>query len=264
MFNDYLERWGLKPDGKPIITATSKLLPVRVSGLPAMLKIAVLEEEKRGGLLMIWWEGSGAARVLAHGSDALLMERAQSGISLADLTRNGRDDEASRIICAVLDQLHAPRNRPLPELVPLTHWFEPLYQAADAHGAILRLSAAAASNLLKTQREIVGLHGDMHHGNVHNFGSRGWLAIDPKGLIGERYFDYANILCNPDEETATAPGRLTRQASVIAEAAHLDRNRLLGWIVAWAGLSAAFSLYDGLPPEGALKFAELAAAGLDS
>jgi streptomycin 6-kinase len=149
-------------------------------------------------------------------------------------------------------------------LVPLTHWFEPLYQAADAHGAILRVSAAAASNLLKTQREIVGLHGDMHHGNVHNFGSRGWLAIDPKGLIAERYFDYANILCNPDEETATAPGRLTRQASVIAEAAHLDRNRLLGWIVAWAGLSAAFSLYDGLPPEGALKFAELAAAGLDS
>jgi streptomycin 6-kinase len=144
MFNDYLERWNLKPDGKPIITATSKLLPVRVNRLPAMLKIAVHDEEKRGGLLMIWWEGRGAARVLAHGGDALLMERAQGGISPADLTRNGRDDEASRIICAVLDQLHAPRNRPLPELVPLTHWFEPLYQAADAHGAILRVSATAA------------------------------------------------------------------------------------------------------------------------
>jgi streptomycin 6-kinase len=66
MFNDYLERWGLKPDGKPIITATSKLLPIRVNGLFAMLKTAVLEEEKRGGLLMIWWEGWGAARVLAQ------------------------------------------------------------------------------------------------------------------------------------------------------------------------------------------------------
>jgi streptomycin 6-kinase len=40
--------------------------------------------------------------------------------------------------------------------------------------------------LLTTQREKVVLHGDMHHGNVLNFGSRGWLAIDPKGLIGER------------------------------------------------------------------------------
>jgi Aminoglycoside/hydroxyurea antibiotic resistance kinase len=103
-------------------------------------------------------------------------------------------NEASRIVCAVLDQLHAPRNRPLPELVPLTHWFEPLYQAADAHGAILRVSAAAASHLLKTQREIVGLHGDMHHGNVLNFGSRGWLAIDPKNLIGERYFDSTSFV----------------------------------------------------------------------
>jgi streptomycin 6-kinase len=263
MFNDYLERWGLTPDGGPIITATSKLLPVRVNGLPAMLKIAVLDEEKRGGLLMIWWEGCGAARVLAHDGNALLMERAQDGISLAGLTHDGRDDEAGRIICAVLDQLHAPRNRRLPELVPLTQWFQALYQAADAHGGILRVSAAAASSLLKTQREIAVLHGDMHHGNVLNFGSRGWLAIDPKGLIGERCFDYANILCNPDEETAIAPGRLTRQARVIAEAAHLDRNRLLAWMVAWAGLSAAFLLEDGLPPEGALKFAEVAAAELN-
>jgi streptomycin 6-kinase len=262
MFNDYLEQWSLTPDGTPIITATSKLLPVRVDGLPAMLKIAVHDEEKRGGLLMIWWEGRGAASVLAHNGDSILMERAQDGMPLADLTRSGRDDEASRIICSVLDQLHASRNRPLPDLVPLTLWFEALYPAAEALGGILRVSAAAASNLLTTQRETVVLHGDMHHGNVLNFGSRGWLAIDPKGLLGERYFDYANIFCNPDEETATTPGRLIRQANVIAEAAHLDRHRLLEWVVAWAGLSAAFLLEDGLPSEGALKFTELAASQL--
>jgi hypothetical protein len=52
---------------------------------------------------------------------------------------------------------------------------------SDAHSAMLRVSATAASNLLKTQREIVVLHGDMHHGNVLHFGSRGWLAIDPRG-----------------------------------------------------------------------------------
>jgi streptomycin 6-kinase len=108
------------------------------------------------------------------------------------------------------------------------------------------------------------LHGDMHHGNVLNFGSRGWLAIDPKGLIGERYFDYANILCNPDAEIATMPGRLSRQVRVVAEAAHLERNRLLAWVVAWAGLSAAFLVDDGLPPNDALAMVELAAAQLGS
>jgi streptomycin 6-kinase len=116
--------------------------------------------------------------------------------------------------------------------------------------------------LLASERDIVVLHGDMHHGNVLNFGSRGWLAIDPKGLVGERYFDYANIFCNPDHETATMPGRLAHQLRVVADAAHLERRRLLAWVVAWAGLSAAFSLDDGRPPDTGLRVAELAAVEL--
>jgi streptomycin 6-kinase len=67
--------------------------------------------------------------------------------------------------------------------------------------------------------------------------------------------------CAPALRKSVA-GRLTRQANVIAEAAHLDRDRLLRWVVAWAGLSAAFDLEDGLPAEGAPKFTELAAAEL--
>jgi streptomycin 6-kinase len=166
------------------------------------------------------------------------MERARTGMSLIDLARNGRDDEASRIMCEVMGRLHAPRGGVHPDLVPLERWFEPLHRVADEHGGAFRGAAATASKLLSNQRDIVVLHGDMHHGNVLDFGDRGWLAIDPKGLLGDRGFDYANILCNPDKETATAPGRLLRQADVIAEAAGLDHQRLLEWIVAWAGLSA--------------------------
>jgi hypothetical protein len=47
------------------------------------------------------------------------------------------------------------------------------------------------------RRDVVVLHGDMHHENILKFSSRGWLAIDPKGLVGERGFDYANIFCKP-------------------------------------------------------------------
>jgi streptomycin 6-kinase len=262
MFHDYLERWQLTPDGDPIVTPTSGLLPVRSGGVPAMLKIAIIDEERLGGLLMSWWNGQGAARVLAHGEDAILMERAEDGRSLADFPRNGRDDEASRIICGVLARLHAPRVTPPPALVPLTEWFEALGRAAEAHGGILRVAAATASRLMAPQRNVVVLHGDMHHGNVLDFGSRGWLAIDPKGLIGDRYFDYANTLCNPDNETAMMPGRLARQIRVVADSAQLEPGRLLAWVLAWAGLSAAFSLDDGLRPDDALRFAELAAAEL--
>jgi streptomycin 6-kinase len=261
MFGGYLERWQLTPDGEPIITRSSRLLPVRLGGVPAMLKIALLDEERIGGLLMQWWGGYGAARVMAHDENAILMERPVKGASLADLARD-RDDDASRIICTVLGQLHTPRGQPPAALVPLTEWFEPLRAAAEARRGLFGIAASTARDLLATQQNIVVLHGDIQHGNVLYFGPRGWLAIDPKGLIGERYFDYANIFCNPDYKMATMPGRLSRQIRVVADAAHLERHRLLAWIVAWAGLSAAFLVDDGLPPDDALTIVEMAAAEL--
>jgi streptomycin 6-kinase len=261
----YLTRWRLIPDGEFLHTPSSSLVPVICDGKPAMLKVAHGEEERRGAAVMVWWNGEGAAHVLAHEGDALLMERALGGESLFDFAENGRDDEASRIICAAVARLHAPRIQPLPEtLVPLPRWFAALEPAAARHGGILRKSAAAAHQLLAEPQEIALLHGDVHHGNILDFGNRGWLAIDPKGLLGERGFDYANTFCNPDDDIATAPGRLARQASIVAEAANLDRTRLLQWILAYAGLSAVWSMEDGDDPRLALRVAEIAAAELST
>ena len=58
-------------------------LPVRRQGLRAMLKIATHAEEKTGAQLMIWWKGRGAARVLTHHGNALLLERAEGKASLS-------------------------------------------------------------------------------------------------------------------------------------------------------------------------------------
>ena len=207
-------------------------------------------------------ERDGAARVLAHEGDALLLERAVGKASLVEMAQNGRDDEASRIICAVAARLHAPRNRPPPELVPLQHWFRELDPAAARYGGLLSKAAATARELLANPQDVVPLHGDIHHDNVLDAGPRGWLAIDPKRLVGERGFDFANIFCNPDFETATAPGRLARQASVVAKEAGLERPRLLRWILAYAGLSAAWILGDGEEPELDLAVAGIAAAEL--
>lgn len=270
MIEAYLARWRLTPDGDPLETHSSIVLPVRRSppdaagkdAVRCILKVARADEERAGARLMAWWEGDGAARVLELDGDAVLLERALGPGSLARMARTGRDDEASCILCAAAARLHAPRDRPAPELVPLERWFRALEPAAAAHGGILARAAAAARELLSAPREVVVLHGDLHHDNVLDFGARGWLAIDPKGLVGERGFDFANLFCNPDLRTAAAPGRLARQATVVAEAAGLERGRLLRWILAWAGLSAAWALEDGDHPEVALAVAELAAAEL--
>jgi streptomycin 6-kinase len=262
MFDAHLSRWGLEADGEPIVTHSSALLPVRRGGAPLMLKVARAPEERAGARLMVWWDGDGAARVLEHDGDALLMERALGPGSLAAMARGRLDDEASRIFCAAAARLHAPRDHPPPVLVPLDRWFRSLEPAAAAHGGVLAASAAAARELLAAPRDVTVLHGDLHHDNVLDFGARGWLAIDPKGLVGERGFDFANLFCNPDPRTATAPGRLARQIEVVVDAAGLERARLLRWILAFTGLSAAWSLEDGDAPELALAIAGLAAAEL--
>jgi streptomycin 6-kinase len=261
--DEYLARWRLTPDGLPLTTHTSILLPVLQDEIPAMLKIATEAEERRGVASIVWWGGDGAARALAHDGDALLMERATGERSLAEMARNDRDDEASRIICTVASRLHAPRDNPPPaSLVPLTHWFAGLEPAAARHGGLLTLAAAAARELLDEPRDVAVLHGDIHHGNVLDFGPRGWLAIDPKHLIGERAFDFVNILRNPDAGIALRPGRFSRQVTVVADAAGLDRTRFLKWILAFTGLSAAWILGDGDQPDLDLAVAELALAEL--
>jgi streptomycin 6-kinase len=262
MFDDHCTRWGLMPDGEPITTHSSRLLPVRHHGAPAMLKIAIEGEEQRGAALMAWWGGEGAARVLAHEGNALLLERAMGEGSLVEMARTGRDDEASRIICKAASRLHMPKDRPFPEPIPLSRWFQALEPVAAKHEGILRRAATTARELLEAPQDISVLHGDIHHDNILDFGPRGWLAIDPKCLVGERGFDFANIFCNPDPEMVTAPGCLARQVIIVADAACLERKRLLKWVLAFAGLSAAWTVQDGENPELPLTVAELAAAEL--
>lgn len=264
MPDPHLVRWNLVADGDWIETPSSLLLPVRRDGQPAMLKIAREEEERRGGRLMAWWNGDGAARVLEQDDAALLLERAVGPRSLAAMAAAGRDDEASRILCAVARRLHTPRQSPPPDLMPLSLWFDMLAPAANALGGLLTEANAVAQTLLAAQRDLVPLHGDLHHGNVLDGDERGWLAIDPKGLLGERTFEFVNILRNPDAATALAPGRFGRQAEVLAEAAVLDRRRLVEWTLAFAGLSAAWCIVDGESAELDLAVAQLAAAALRS
>lgn len=263
VFRAYLERWRLAPDGAAIKTHSSDLLPVRLpDGVAAMLKIANAAEEKRAAKLMLWWQGQGAARVLAYDDGALLLERAEGARSLAAMARGHEDEAACQILCRAVAALHEKRPGPLPPLAPLDRWFAPLEAAAARDGGVLVQSLHAAHALLASPQDVVVLHGDIHHDNVLDFGARGWLAIDPHALIGERGFDYANIFENPDHRTAADPARFARRLAVMAESAALDRRRLLQWVLAWSGLSAAWFLDDGLPADTPRAVAALAAAEL--
>ncbi len=195
---------------------------------------------------MRWWGGHGAAIVFEWAEQGvLLLERARDETSLLELAERGCDTEASTIICSVIATLHRTSDMPLPELTPLSRWFDALWRMAGRHGGILQGSADAAKFLLEKPVQTGVLHGDIHHRNILDFGPRGWCAIDPKGLIGERGFDYANLFCNPELTTVTCKTRFLRQLEVVGEIAGIERPRLLLWILAYAGLSAAWCMEDG-------------------
>ncbi|MFL5295467.1 MAG: aminoglycoside phosphotransferase family protein [Phenylobacterium sp.] len=257
VFAPWLARWGLTQDGEPFATASSRLLPVRQGRLAAFLKLAMHPEEKRGGAVMAWYAGGGAAGVLAHDTDAVLLERLDGPRSLSVMARNGDDEAACRILCETVARLHAPRPQPPPDvLIPLGTWFAALWPRAEQEGGVYALAAEVAHELLADQGAPVVLHGDIHHGNVLDGGARGWRAIDPKGVWGDRGYDYANLLCNPGAETAIR--HLDRRLAIAAEMSGLERTRLLRWLVAYLGLSASWTLSDGGDPWQALAILEAA------
>lgn len=267
-FQPWLDRWDLVPDGEPFETAFtgSRLAPVRRGGVPAMLKIATEPEEVRGAALMVWWAGRGAAQVLAHEGPALLLERAMGDRSLLQMAAED-DDRATHILCAGLGVLHAAVGPPPAGLVPLHQWFTALAPVASGEGGLFAKAHTVAEDLLAAPQGERVLHGDMHHENMLDFAERGWLAIDPKGLLGERGFDYANVFCNPDkspqaEKIATQPGRLARRVGIASGISGIAPRRLLQWVLAFAGLTSAWRLQDGQPPGSDLVMAEIAAAEL--
>lgn len=256
VFAPWLARWGLVADGRPIRTHASHLLPVLQGGAPAMLKLPEVEDERRGYLPLEYWNGDGAARLLARSEngEAMLIERATGTRSLAAMARSGAtgDDEATIILCDAITELQKPRGPAPARLIPLDIWFKDLFPAAVKHGGLLARAAAEARALLATQQEIMPLHADLHHDNVLDFEERGWLAIDPKSVIGDRAFEYTILFCDPDladpePPVAVAPGAFERRLEIVLAKSGLKRERLLRWIIAWCGLSASWFLEDEDP-----------------
>ena len=169
MFGEYLRKWKLTVDGDPIATHSSDLLPVRLEGMAAMLKLARTVEEERGNRLMVAWDGQGAARVLAHDGSAILLERATGERSLATMAKGGADEAATAILCAVAARLHAIERACAGELCPLDIWFTELRRRAPRDGGWLAKAAAVAEELLASQSDLAVLHGDLHHWNVLDF-----------------------------------------------------------------------------------------------
>ncbi|WP_217898977.1 aminoglycoside phosphotransferase family protein [Oceanicola sp. 22II-s10i] len=188
-------------------------------------------------------DGRGAVRLLRRAGRAVLMEWAP-GPSLGDLSRTGQDMAASRHLLDVAQAVHAGSAGDLRGLPDLGDWFAALLKLAVAPDC--PVSAAAdlwrardlARGLLASQRDVIALHGDLHHDNVRH-GPRGWLAFDAKGVRGERAYELANAFRNPKgaERLQRDPARIAACADLWSAGLGVARGRLLDWAAAKCALS---------------------------
>jgi streptomycin 6-kinase len=257
----HLTLWRLEPDGIPFDTPHSWLLAVRHAGTPAILKIRKsTSDETLTAALLDYYGGDGAVRLIMAYDTAVLMERACGVRSAWAMATQGEDDAAADILADTVARLHAPRTRTPPAgLISLDVWFSSLLQRRTQSEVFAR-AADIVEALLASARDQTVLHGDLHHNNVVFDAARGWLAIDPKGLWGERSYDVANLLRNPHYHPAIVHDaeRMRRHATHYAWRLNLDADRILRFAFAHAALSAAWCMDDGLAPAFSLRAADVA------
>lgn len=248
----YLHTWRLNLDGKPFETGSSQIAYVTRGATKAVLKLAKPNSDERGmGRVLRHWE-SVAVPVLEEDDHALLLGRAWPGTPLSTLTLAGDDDRATHILCDVIEGL---RDRPVPD----GNW-KTVEDWTKAFARVRRLpphplltagwidrGEAEYRALCRSSSRRSLLHGDLHHANVLKDELRGWLVIDPKGVVGDLAFETATALHNPypHVELYADTKVMEHRVKIFASRLGLDPVRILRCFFAQALLSAAWHLEDG-------------------
>ena len=246
--------WGVHDPRLVADTVTSRVWRVRLdAGGMAIVKDLkpIADAESRGAAYLRWQDGRGCVRLLASDADRLLLEDAGDR-PLRDLLERQGDAAATAVMAEVVSELHRGTGTPPDGLLPLEEHLASLFAAADAGrdrpDSPFVAAAGLARRLLDAGHAPRPLHGDLHHGNVFE-APRGWLAIDPKGLLGDPAYDVANVFYNPldRDDLRLDPARIGSMARNFAAVLDRDPADVLGWAIVDITLSAAWATEDGRP-----------------
>ena len=249
------KRWKVSAPELIAETFSSRIWKVvREDGSPAIVKALKpfddVEDELRGEHYLAWRRGEGAVRLLGRDGHSMLLEYAGETLLQQVLDKEG-DNAATEIAAEVMAKLFSPGKDPFPpELQPLRERFASLFRKAASdrnagHDSLYVEAAAIADRLLADPHDIMPLHGDLHHDNILH-GSRGWLAIDPKGVLGDPGFDAANMFYNPldRDDLCLDPERIADMAEVFAKTLGQAPRAILDHAIAYGCLSASWHHED--------------------
>ena len=235
--DDLLGRWECVPDGEVMDGGVGVVVPVRrrADGA-AVLKVSfphpgnVHEPDAFAA-----WNGRGA--VLLHERDdgqfAMLLER----VGTSTLAEIEDDDEVMTVAGRISRRLAIPAPTGLPRLREQADaWEEQLRKdAAELTHAlpqyVVDAAVATVRDLGRLQPDIL-IHGDLHARNILRADREPWLAVDPKGYVGDPAYDGGTLLKSRALTLLEADDlrkAVHRALDVFAETAELDRERVRRW-----------------------------------
>ena len=260
------QRWSLR-DLQPIQDPSYNYLAYATTSedRSAVLKLGVphLELETEIQALHVF-NGNGAVRLLKTDNSlgALLLERILPG---DDLRTISDDQKTSRIAAHLMQQVWkpVPREHIFPTSADWCLGFQRYLDKYPQDGPIppdlVEQAANLSKKLLDTSEKQVLLHGDLHHMNILLGENENWIAIDPKGVIGEPAFEVGALLLNPVPDLVSWPDLEKVQDQrliILEEILNIRKKRLIDWSFVRAVLSAIWSLEDGGNVNYQIKVAE--------
>ncbi|HEY7358573.1 MAG TPA: aminoglycoside phosphotransferase family protein [Ktedonobacterales bacterium] len=272
LLEECAERWQLKLLPPFEYLAFHYVAPaVRADGTQVILKTCSLTDEFEHALAALRiFDGRGCARVLEwdEEEEVLLLERLQPGTMLADLASE-QDEQATSILAGVMRQLWrpAPAGHSFPTVEQLGQDLTQLRPRYDGgYGPFPPRLVDEALDLFATlsasAHETMLLHGDLQHHNILRAGDA-WLAIDPKGVVGDPGYEVGASFYNPMPGILEAPDLeqvLARRVAQLSEELDMDRARIRGWGLA-KSVQNAWGLVkldlEGMNPQGMLRCAEI-------
>lgn len=246
---NFLELWSLTSPELLTTTPTSHVYKVKLDNKAHILKIYTelgRSCESDAPYFFQHCNTSKTVKVIKFDENAMLMEYINGPMlkSLVDIN----DEQATQIIGRTLKTIHKSEQNHFHPFETLERRFLALFSHAEKPNAheIISRGALLAKNLITNQTEICLLHGDMHHENILQREDGTWAAIDPQPLIGDRAYDCANTLHNPDKMPHLTENkeRLLKQAKLLAGILGIDPQRIIDYAFVHGCLSACWSNDD--------------------
>ena len=259
-------RWSLELDDPFENLSYTLALPGRMNyGTEIVLKVGVpCRELSTEAAALSLFEGERAVRLFD--SDAprgiLLLERIVPGTPLYKLQE---DEEATRTAAGLMRRLWRtpPAQHPLPTLAVWFNAIEQLRKGFDGGSGpfppelITRTESTFAELSSSSDRQAI-LHGDLHHTNILFSAKRGWVAIDPKGIVGDPGYEVGSFMMNQLPAGAgesTTMQLLSRRLSIFSEELGIARERLALWAFCHAVLSAVWDFEEAAEWDRTIRLA---------